>query len=348
MPIESHPTQLLKIPPTSPQQRLPSRGFEEYDRVNKPPQQPQQPLPPLASDAKTTSWGFGNPEGVPESLDNPNVKQLRNEEPLAPSHADKSSLGTLPEGGFLGLNPTAAKDASFYSVKLPSDFRFYGFKDLSVSLVKGRQQAKFNRAANEGVGRYMMEGVTSLLGDGRSALELTSGDFYWLLYWLLFASYPKRSRTVTITCQNDSHLEQVEKGLLEESSLRYLTTYDRPVLNEMYLDWDKVKDVDVSSLAGLELGAFFLKDMLEWEEAHDENANTEDTFIYDLAVYLRTGTLEERAEIVRDLSPLQTAQLTAYKDAVSQHGVSASLKSVCKGCGAENGVNLSVSAHDFL
>lgn len=241
-------------------------------------------------------------------------------------------------------------DPNFYSVALPSGFHLYrdGLQHLSASIVRGRHQAKFNRAAKEKNSAYLIEGVTSLLGDGVSALRLTTGDFYWLLYWLLLASYPVRSRALTYSCGDEKHLSAVEDGTLPEETLRTLITYDKPKLSEVVLDKATLDNLDLSALGGLRLGGFLVRDMVEWETEYEETATEEDYSIYDLAVYLADGTLEERADIVRDMTIEQIDALKAYKDVAGEHGVTASLNCICKECGAEKEVTLSISARDFL
>ena len=343
--------------------------------------------------ARVDDWSFQpQTESSTSPQSNPGVKQTRAEETptediretAIPDASPGRNIAAIPTGGYL---TTSEKNADYFGVDLPSRFAFYPFKNLSVALIRGRQQAKFNRAAQEQSSRYMMEGVTSLLGDGVSVSNLTSGDFYWLLYWLLLSSYTARFRTTTIVCQDEDHLAKVERkvayadsvkrigtdaanaeligkkvespedqellnaalqDMAGEDTLKSTITYDRPTIKEMQLDQKALQALDLSSLQGIELGAYLVRDMLDWEDNYEANATAEDYFTYDLAVYLKNGTLEERAEVVRDMSTIQINALTAYREVAGAHGVQASLKCICKECGAENEVNISISAHDFL
>lgn len=322
--------------------------------------------------AKVDAWSFGETsQGVsPEPSGTPKHTQQPRQETTVEVHEEyvedlrgstTGTPGTLQEFAPRSADETVQQakqrvltqsetDPNFYSVALPSGFHLYrdGLQHLSASIVRGRHQAKFNRAAKEKNSAYLIEGVTSLLGDGVSALRLTTGDFYWLLYWLLLASYPVRSRALTYSCGDEKHLSAVEDGTLPEETLRTLITYDKPKLSEVVLDKAALDNLDLSALGGLRLGGFLVRDMVEWETEYEETATEEDYSIYDLAVYLADGTLEERADIVRDMTIEQIDALKAYKDVAGEHGVTASLNCICKECGAEKEVTLSISARDFL
>lgn len=352
--MQQFPTKVLDPNPRKPHPGMPKPEVKKEPVIASPDavrQAIRSGLNPADIESKVDEWSFGRPPPTAQAVMPPTMLPPMNpmdsqpEQILKVSSEHRTNLQGIPEGGFIS---TVDKNANYYSVSLPSEFTFYDFKNLSVSLIRGRQQAKFNRAAQEHNSRYMIEGVTSLLGDNANALSLTTGDFYWLLYWLLYASYPTRQRRATVICQGEEHLRKVEIGELQEDTLKNELTYDKPLLKEVYLDNAALASLDLTSLAGLELDAYRVKDMLDWEENFDDKANAEDYFTYDLAVYLKNGTLEERAEIVRDMNSLQIDALTKYREVVANHGVEASLKSVCKECGAETEVSLSVSAHDFL
>lgn len=242
----------------------------------------------------------------------------------------------------------AQKDPSLFSLVLPSKFHFYPFKTISAKPVTARQQAKFARAASDRNARYQAEGVSSLLGDNVNVEYLTTGDYYWLMYWLYLASYPSSKLVTTLECNAEIHIDKILSGELPESSLRQLHTYERPILTEYELDVEKLKSLDLSSLSGVELDAFRVKDMLAWDDKDTDKVTQEDFYIYDLAVYLKNGTLEERAEVVRDMSIAQTRALKAYREIVAKHGVEASINYRCNGCSTDHTREVRISVHDFL
>lgn len=290
----------------------------------------------------TQQWGFPGapveePKAQPQSILTPEQRVIKKESP-----ADAWGLEQVGK-------TDAEKDADFYSVKLPSDFYFYDFKALSVKKVTGRVQAKFTRAGAEGNARYLVEGVSFLLGDGISALDLTAYDFKWLLHFILLLSYPASPRRTAVECRNPEHHQKVDDGEMSEASLNYVMTYDRPTLKEIIFDPKALEALDLTPLNGYDLGVYTMRDAIEWEENYsDRSDNEEDVFIYDLAAYLKGGTLEERAEKVRDMSVSQFKCLEAYRAVAQNHGVTAALKSICKECGAENVTDVTISVRDFL
>lgn len=297
---------------------------------------------------ETQQWGFPGantskePKAPTESLLTPDQRAIKPIVPVSPSAIDAVGLEDIGK-------PDAEKSADFYSVKLPSNFYFYDFKELSVKKVTGRVQAKFTRAGAEGNARYLVEGVSFLLGDNVSAFDLTAYDFKWLLHFILLLSYPASPRRTVVECRNPEHIEKVDAGEMPEASLRSILSYDRPVLKETIFNPEKLESLDLKPLADYNLGIYTMRDAVDWEENYsDRGNNEEDVFIYDLAAYLKGGTLEERAEKVRDMSVAQFKALEAYRTVAQDHGVTASLKSVCKECGAENVTDVTISVRDFL
>ena len=308
---------------------------------------------PKGGDTNTSQqWGFpgaaqASGSRQPESMLPPGSHGTS--APAAPVDAAAPTATNNVSLSEVHYKTDAESDVGFYSVKLPSNFAFYDFKHLSVKKVTGRVQAKFTRAGAEENARYLVEGVSSLLGDGVSAFDLTAYDFGWLLHFILLLSYPVSPRKSVVTCNSKEHHLAVDDGKLPESSLRYVMSYDRPSLTETILDKAALDALDLSSLSGYKLGVYLMRDAIDWEENYgDTRKNKEDEFVYDLATYLRGGTLEERAELVREMSVAQFKALEAYRSVAQDHGVRASLKSTCKECGTENVTNVTISVLDFL
>jgi hypothetical protein len=320
-----HPTKQLNIRPRVGEGNSQQWGFPGAAQQPTNSKMPGSLLPP-GQHATATS----------EQQDSQESQELV-EQPMATS---------LSEVSYRSYSETSS---DFYSVKVPSNFHFYDFKMLSVKKVTGRVQAKFTRAGAEENARYLVEGVSSLLGDGVSAFDLTAYDFGWLLHFILLLSYPTSPRKSVVTCRNSEHITKVDDGEMPESSLRYIMDYDRPSLDETILDTKALDALDLTSLAKYDLGVYTMRDAVDWEENYGESRkNKEDEFIYDLATYLKGGTLEERAEKVRDMSVAQFKALEAYRTVAQNHGVHAFIKSTCKECGAENVTNVTISVLDFL
>lgn len=303
--------------------------------------------------APQETWGF---PGTPDPEQQEPVGTL-----LPPGQQDipKASSGpnveVVPQGTartLEDLRADAEKSADFYDAALPSNFYWNSFKRLSVQKVTGRVQAKFSRAAAEKSTRTLVDAVTSLLGDSVSAMDISANDFKWLMHFILLLSYPNSPRRIVIECDDADHIESVERGEVAEATLRYVETFDRPTLKEVVFDPELLKAVDLSSLAGYDLGVYTMRDAIEWEDKFPNGGDKpteEDIWAYDLASYLRGGSYDERAEKVRAMSVVQFRALEKYRDEVAQqHGVYAYLKTTCKECGTENVTNVTVSVRDFL
>lgn len=247
----------------------------------------------------------------------------------------------------------ADKSSDFYSIYPPSNFEFYPFKSLSTMEIKGRHQAKINKAATNKNTHYLVEAVTSLLGDGVNAYDLTPEDFWWVLYWLLISSYPNKRHRVTVTCGNVAHVAKVEEGLLSSATLRSLHEYSRPTLDERILDVEATRAVDTSVLdkAGYKLTVLTMRQTLDWEDTYGKMNDDELYYLQDLATVLDPaahGSLEDRVVLVANMSVAELDTLKEYKDAVTNYGVEAYIKHTCKECGAETVSKIAASASDFL
>lgn len=322
-------------------------------------QHPIKPLNIRPKPTETQQWGFPGSNATssaagsslpPGSHAIPKAEEHTSaavEEPVQDVSSNSIGLDTVV------YKPDAETNSEYYSVKLPTDFLFYDFKSLSVKKVTGRVQAKFTRAGAEGNARYLVEGVSSLLGDGISAFDLSAYDFKYLLHFILLLSYPVSPRKVVAECESPEHHQRVREGLVEEATLREVINYDRPALKETILDIDKLKSLDLSALSNFSLGVYTMRDAIDWEENYAPKfpkgrADEETQFIYDLAAYLKGGTLEDRAELVREMSVPQFRALEAYREVAQDHGVEATLKHTCKECGAETVTDVTVSVRDFL
>lgn len=247
------------------------------------------------------------------------------------------------------LRPDEERSAEFYSTNLPSGFHFYDFKELSVRKVTGRVQAKFSRAGADGNARHLVEGVSALLGNGISAFDLSAADFRWLLHFILLLSYPQSPRRITVTCDGEKHNDMVASGEMPESSLRQVHNFDRPTLKETFFVPASLDELDLTPLREHNLGVYTMRDSIDFEEMFaGQEPTAEDIFIYDLAAYLKGGTLEERADKVRDMSVPEFKALELYRAAVQQHGIRSTIKSVCKECGTETVTDVTISVQDFL
>ena len=302
------------------------------------------------------NWGFPGAEpmaprpGSNETLLPPGQHAIPKDGVTPTPQVDETKAqATNPCYSLHDLRPDEERSAEFYSTNLPSGFHFYDFKELSVRKVTGRVQAKFSRAGADGNPRHLIEGISALLGNGVSAYDLSSEDFRWLMHFILLLSYPQSPRKIVVTCDGEKHNALVEAGEMDKSTLSQVHNFDRPTLKEFYFEPSKLAELDLTPLSAYTLGIYTMRDSVDFEEMFaGQEPTEEDIFIYDLAAYLKGGTLEERADKVRDMSVPEFRALEAYRAVAQQHGIISTIKSTCKECGTETVTDVTISVHDFL
>lgn len=268
----------------------------------------------------------------------------------------------------LGTPLTAAdRDARYFSLQLPSNFVFYPFKHLTASLITGVQQMKFSKASAEDSTRYTVEAVTSALGDGVNAADLTLRDFFYVMYWLRLASYTKFDFNHVAVCRNPEHMEKIVKKTLPPSSLKSVFVLKHTELREKQFQPFEVDEAIRES--GLQVGPARMHDVItmsEYDPGTKEAPNPlwdEIVFYGDLASYLTpvqthpkwdaTGkqepmTLEQRMDLVKKMSGDLIRALKEYRTKIDDYGVSEFINVKCKGCGAVVRTEVRISASDFL
>ena len=248
----------------------------------------------------------------------------------------------------------ADRKAEYFSLNLPSGFAFYPFKALSVTLVKGLQQSKFSRAAKESNLRYTVEAISSCLGDGVNAMDLSIQDFFYVMYWLRLASYTKFDFTHVAICNNAKHVEDVIKGVKDARGLQSVHIIKNTQLEETLLDVDALNSLSLPALAeeGIQLGYASMRDTVTFSEDFDRKdpSYKDDQYLCDMASLLSPvhGTLQERMNRVKTLPGDALRELEAFQTAQSLFGVKESVVVPCKECGSAIRTNLSVAAHSFF
>ncbi len=283
----------------------------------------------------------------------------------------------------LAARSMAETDPNYQTIGLPSQFKFYDFQLLTVCCLKGIHQAKLSRAAKDRKMRYIVEAISSTLGEGVSGFDLTPQDFYFLMYWHRLQSFPKNPQLIPYTCMDKDH---IRRTVLREDHPEYLDpeTLDiSTILNETTLKTEYLEDLDLSPWAELiekyDLGVETMRDIVEFSELQEEEEyfpkeEAESELGDDLttaaleepsdesfdevewlqvrSVFLKRGpgrnTILERNEIVKQMSADEIFELDKYIEAVSGYGVSEAAVIRCKECSASHRVKLSVDALTFL
>ncbi len=250
------------------------------------------------------------------------------------------------------------KDANLFKIDLPSGGFFYppGI-EVYARLVRGKQQAKFSRAAAERSTRLSVEAVTSCL-EGFNAKDLTVEDFNYVMYWLRTLSYTKTQFSHVSICTNPEHLKQVAAKAVPAETLKTVHIITNTNLEERDFDPSTLDQLDLSLVreAGIELRSVLMSDMLEVSELYDTRnpAHADAIELIDsYAGYIHSVngevlSLQDRVAYVENLTPDVLGQIRAYAAAASNYGVRETINVRCKECGAEHAAEIAVSAHDFF
>ncbi len=330
------------------------------------PANAQKGSPRVVEHISTEHHVLRRPGQTPESSTS---QPQQREHPYAmPQFPGKEKPHGMPRyGEALGNVPLAkpAEEVSsgYVSISLPSQFRFYGFKTLSIRTLKALDQAKLYQAATQNNIRYTVEAISATLGDGVSAFDLTPQDFYYLMYWQRVNSTLKNPLVVTAHCTNEQHNEDVLLGKwdeslqkrvpLDEKTLQMRVTVNKTTLDVKDLGYVPETDFKWSSIEGLDLHVETMRDIVDAAENLADLENLSETeWLAGYAAFLRrqdeTDTLMTRMERIHDLTMDQVSDLDEYIKATTSYGVSESTKVKCMECSALNEVVIPFDARTFL
>jgi hypothetical protein len=268
------------------------------------------------------------------------------------------TLGNMPLS-----KPVEELSSGYASIGLPSQFRFYTFKALSLRTLKASDQAKLYQAATQNNLRYTVEAISATLGNGISAFDLTPQDFYYLMYWQRVNSTLKNPMIVTASCTNAQHNEDVFLGKwdealkkripLDEKTLEMRVTVNKTTLETKDLAYVPETDFKWESIEHLDLHVETMRDIVDAAENLSDIENLSETeWLAGYAAFLNRrdadDTLMKRMERIQDLTMDQVSDLDEYIKATTSYGVSESTKVKCMECGASNEVVIPFDAHTFL
>ncbi len=270
-----------------------------------------------------------------------------------PTGQAPQSKGRAPE--YVPLTVNSEEEGT--SVDLPSRFAFYPFKDLYVYTLRGKHLRKLARAHKENSLLQTAEVVSSVLCttdpayQGRAlAFDLTIPDFYWVLYYLRQNSFTKSSFTHRTRCTNPAHHKLVEDGKAPVESLVIEEIVQKSTLKNNVLE--KLPETDMSSLErdGIPYRPATIRDLVLIMDHPDfEKGDPEFLWASEVASYIGGGlSIQERIEIVDDLSPDQINAIKSYEEEVSHYGIDEEVVVHCKGCGASMKDRVSIDASTFL
>jgi len=250
-------------------------------------------------------------------------------------------------------NPSfAEKNSNYYSIQLPSNFYFYPFKSFSARHVRGSEQAKFNRAAKENKLRHLVEAISATLEPGISAYDLTTLDFYYMLYWQRMNSYGKLPYVNETMCEAEKHVAEVIAEKKEAKTLEIKTLITSATLKETVFDPAVIQFPSDYEELPFKLDALRMRDVVVLSEMEESDNYEELEWLADRAGYIAMrspeDTIEKRMDLVRELAPDQIQAIEHYIKSVTGYGVEESTKVQCKECGAERVTQVTIDALSFL
>lgn len=258
---------------------------------------------------------------------------------------------------YVHVIPNSEEEA--VSFALPSNFLMYDFKDLYIRPFKGRHFAKLHRAREEQSMLHMIEVVSSVIHTEMHptglAFELTLPDYYSCLYWLRMHSFLKHGFTHQTMCRSKVHHDWVQNGrvvdgkkvTVDADTLKYAEVVSKATLKTKYLT--ELPDPARFALEypGVKLSPMLMKDVLEITMNEDIDRFTARTAA-SIQFVDRKASLQERMQLVDELSGDDIATIAAYEKEVSDYGVVESFKWTCKTCGHLHTDELEIEAHSFF
>lgn len=265
----------------------------------------------------------------------------------------------------------AERSADYISLALPSNFLFYPFKRLSARLVTARHQAKFLNASKQGSLRLAVEAVTSCLGDGVSALDLTIPDFFYVLLWLRLASYTTFDMNQVVVCNNVKHLAAVAEGKKSPETLKTLHVVKQTNIEERTLTTMPVLPA-ILQASGLRVSVPRMRDTCDMDDFLSDLPDGEkeeashvaaiacmiDPVQYEArwtagaaaeAQKVSSMTFAERFKVADRLNAdMSRALINDWDTAINgSYGVTESITVKCKECGADVRTEIRISALNF-
>ena len=358
-----------------PEEESPRQKFQQYQEQQRSTERgkPAQNQTEAIRAQRSIAPSAGAPQRT-ESSDFPVSREISQDDQ---NSEIPSVFGTVkprrPEARNLHTPLTAAdRDADMCTIWLPSNNYFYSFDALSIhTRLKGKHQAKFNKAHKEGSMRFTVEAVTSMLGDGVNAMDLTLEDYYFVMFWLRLVSYTKTQYVHTARCNSARHLEMLEAGTVEEKTLFSTHFVSNTDLTETYFDPAKLEAMEFPELtkAGIVLKPALMRDAVEFSEQITQRYSSIDpetheltfapeyeelAYLGNLASFIRsyqgqtTLTLGQRMTVVGDLDADAIDEIMQFATAVSNYGVNETIRVPCSTCGEMIESEVSISAHAFL
>ncbi len=242
------------------------------------------------------------------------------------------------------------------SHELPSKFIFYNFDSLSIRTLTLGELKKIYRSHTTRSLRDLVEAIGLTIDV--PAMDLTVGDFWYLMYWQRLNSYKKSPLNVNYVCDNPDHTLMVRKQQLPESSLEHSQIVSKSDLVVDIISEDDFAVIEAlinQARADYNLYLFpqTMRDVVESTEMMvEEKFQTEDMWLIKLASNISRDygkTLADRMKFLETTDQLPDLAVDIQKfQTACNHGVQEKVLVSCKECGASKDVVLSIDALTFF
>lgn len=275
---------------------------------------------------------------------------------------------TVPVPPIHGFH-TPVADEEGISVSLPSRFHFYDFKDLYIRPFKLKHIAKLDQAASEQRILPLVEAVSTVIytthpNHPTVAFDLTQQDFDFVLYWLRINSFTKTNFLHNDFCENEEHLDKVQKGLLTPETLiiKQLITKSELKVREL----ENAPDTSIyqfpedSSLKDYCFSVPKMRDCIDLienpmlQDAIQDKSGVKDyLYMARRAAHIQSKegytSIQDRIKLIENESPDLFMQLVEYENILKlEYGLEDLIKITCKECGHQRTTKLVLGVHSFL
>jgi hypothetical protein len=302
------------------------------------------------------------PKNIPAAianlgLNNPSIPAYER------AQAAQINSNTIPVPPLHGFH-TPVADEEGISVSLPSRFHFYEFKDLYIRPFKLKHIAKLEQAANEQRMLPLVEAVSTVIYTTHPnyptvAFDLTHEDFNFVLYWLRINSFTKSNFLHDDLCENEEHLNKVERGILAPETLiiKQIVTKSELKVHEL----ENAPDTSVyqfsedSALKNYCFNTPKMRDFIDMTEhpiLQDRTKFKDFLYMARRAIHIQSKegytSVEDRIRLIENESPDLFMQLIEYEKILGGYGLEDLIKITCKECGHQRTTKLVLGVHSFL
>lgn len=155
---------------------------------------------------------------------------------------------------------------------LPSHSMFYPWTRASVRRMTVSDVRKAYRASATKSQRDLAQVIHACLD--RDVMSMTSGDYWYTMYFHQSNSYPKAPITIKYTCTDEGHVKRVAEGELERSTLDVSTSFGKSDLRVVEIDDDRGRAIqrlliDTHEKFGIYLYPYTVATMIEMVEGNE-------------------------------------------------------------------------------